>query len=105
MLAPCVSFVPFVAGAIPPKAVPDSSPLPVGSGGGASFWRAGLLGGVGAFDDGPALGGSCLGGIGAGRSISISFEREDGRGTGWWVLGTFGRFAVADGETGAEVTE
>lgn len=33
-----------------PNGVPDRSPLPVGRGGGASFWRAGLVGGVGAFE-------------------------------------------------------
>jgi hypothetical protein len=30
--------------------VPDKRPLPVGSGGGASFWRADLVGGVGALE-------------------------------------------------------
>jgi hypothetical protein len=33
-----------------PNAVPDKRPLPVGRGGGASFWRAGLAGGVGALE-------------------------------------------------------
>jgi hypothetical protein len=32
-----------------PNGVPESKPLPVGRGGGASFWRAGFVGGVGAF--------------------------------------------------------
>ena len=49
MLAPCESDVPFVF-AIGPNGVPDSRPLPAGRGGGASFWRAALGGGVGAFD-------------------------------------------------------
>lgn len=30
--------------------MPESKPLPVGSGGGASFWRIGFAGGVGAFE-------------------------------------------------------
>lgn len=37
-----------------PKGVPESKPLPVGNGGGASFWRA-LTGGVGALEGVPAL--------------------------------------------------
>jgi len=30
--------------------VPERRPLPVGRGGGASFWRAALVGGVGALE-------------------------------------------------------
>jgi hypothetical protein len=32
-----------------PNGVPDKRPLPLGRGGGASFWRTGLAGGVGAL--------------------------------------------------------
>jgi hypothetical protein len=49
MLAPVVSEVPLVP-AMGPKGVPDRRPLPVGKGGGASFWRTGLEGGVGALE-------------------------------------------------------
>ena len=49
MLVPCVSDVPLAL-ATGPNGVPDKRPLPVGNGGGASFWRAALVGGVGAFD-------------------------------------------------------
>ena len=49
MLVPCESEVPLEF-AIGPNGVPDRRPLPVGNGGGASFWRAGLAGGVGAFE-------------------------------------------------------
>lgn len=33
-----------------PNGVPESRPLPAGKGGGASFWRAGFVGGVDAFE-------------------------------------------------------
>ena len=47
---PCVSDAPL-AFATGPNGVPDNRPLPVGSsGGGASFWRTALAGGVGALD-------------------------------------------------------
>lgn len=40
---------------VPPKGVPERRPLPVGRGGGAWGWRWGLEGGVGAWEEGPAL--------------------------------------------------
>ena len=49
ILAPVVSELPFVP-AMGPKGVPERRPLPAGRGGGASFWRAGLEGGVGALE-------------------------------------------------------
>lgn len=48
ILAPVVSPMPFEL-ATGPNGVPERRPLPVGKGGGASFWRAGLVGGVGAL--------------------------------------------------------
>lgn len=65
--------LPFVAAVpIPPNGVPESKPLPVGSGGGCSFARF-WGGGVGAFEEGPALPTStfAVATIGLG-SISIS---------------------------------
>lgn len=49
MLVPWVSEVPLAL-ATGPNGVPDKRPLPEGSGGGASFWRTVLAGGVGALD-------------------------------------------------------
>lgn len=55
MLAPVGSVEPLpLVVATGPNGVPDRRPLPVGKGGGASFWRA-LTGGVGALDGVPAL--------------------------------------------------
>lgn len=87
MLTPCGSAGALFAPAIGPKGVPDSSPLPVGSGGGASFWRWGLPGGVGAAEWVPALesvffiGSDCLGAEFISLSISMGMEESvlDGR--------------------------
>jgi len=49
MLVPCGSVVPLPL-ATGPNGVPDKRPLPLGSGGGASFCRAGFVGGVGALE-------------------------------------------------------
>lgn len=61
-----------------PNGVPESRPLPVGKGGGASFWRAGFVGGVGAFEFvGVPLfvevvfGNDAAAGLGASESISM----------------------------------
>ena len=43
------SAVPLVLVVAGPNGVPESRPLPVGKGGGASFCRAGFAGGVGAL--------------------------------------------------------
>lgn len=117
-MTPCGSVEPFglTEG---PNGVPDSRPLPVGSGGGASFWRAALTGGVGALEfDGVEfvffIGTDVLGATSESISMGAGPSGTVGRGGGgggcccwlsWSGRGGPGRVAIAAGDTGADVTE
>lgn len=77
------SAVPLVLDVTGPKGVPESRPLPVGKGGGASFWRAGFVGGVGALEfTGVPLAVELAFGAGAGAAAGFGASESTSIGAG-----------------------